>query len=260
MRLLKLAQVIYGYIRGAQPSVVYREFLYRIKGEPNKIPLPPSQLIFLVTGGVRWVSTFLDSGELTVTNMISILKKNGFDIGGFDSILDFGCGCGRLIRHLRFLEKPKIYGTDLNNDLICWCKRYLDFAQFDTNNLYPPLEYADEKFDFIFARSVFTHLNEELQLKWVAEMWRVLRPGGVLYFTTQAEQYTHSLTDAQRRQFKAGKLVVVNPELTGQNACMAYHPREFVEERLLDGFVLVDFILGEDRAYCRHDIYIVRKL
>lgn len=52
---------------------------------------------------------------------------------------------------------------------------------FFRNSLEPPLAFAeDESFDLAFANSVFTHIPLDLQGPWIAELRRILRPGGML--------------------------------------------------------------------------------
>ncbi len=57
----------------------------------------------------------------------------------------------------------------------------------------PPLPYADHRFDFVFAISIWSHFAEPAALAWLAEMRRILRPGGRLVLTTHGQQtITHS--------------------------------------------------------------------
>ena len=63
-------------------------------------------------------------------------------------------------------------GTDYNEDSIRWCQRTLRFAEFVKNDLHPPLRWPDEKFTFVYACSVFTHLEESLQHAWMRELRR----------------------------------------------------------------------------------------
>jgi len=62
--------------------------------------------------------------------------------------------------------------------------RPIPFAEFDINALSPPLVYGEGSFGLIYTFSVFTHLSEALQVSWLAELSRVLKPGGYLLLTT----------------------------------------------------------------------------
>ena len=85
----------------------------------------------------------------------------------FRAVLDFGCGCGRIIRHWKDLKGPVIYGSDYNPQLVEFCRRALPFARFSVNRLRSPLDYEDSTFDFIYAISVFTHLEEGDEDFWI---------------------------------------------------------------------------------------------
>src|SRR5690606_28551620 len=52
-----------------------------------------------------------------------------------------------------------------------------------------PLSLPDASFDFIFAYSVFSHLNEASARHWMSEFHRVLRPGGVVAVTTRTRGF-----------------------------------------------------------------------
>jgi len=67
---------------------------------------------------------------------------------------------------------------------MAWCRANLSpVAQFDANPHLAPTRYADGAFDFIYALSVFTHLPEDHQFAWLAELRRILKPGGILITT-----------------------------------------------------------------------------
>ena len=53
-----------------------------------------------------------------------------------ETMLDFGCGCGRILRWWASLKDScEIWGCDYNADLIAWCQRRLSyFAQFKVTN------------------------------------------------------------------------------------------------------------------------------
>ena len=97
--------------------------------------------------------------------------------------LDLGCGLGETTRQLaRTLDKPdEIVGLELNPDLVETAKKLssgqkdnVSFEQGDVS----ALKFADNHFDFVFARYLLMHLPEpEAVLK---EMLRVCKSGGIV--------------------------------------------------------------------------------
>jgi SAM-dependent methyltransferase len=119
-------------------------------------------------------------------------------------ILDVGCGCGRIARALaqdRRLRELEIRytGMDIDRASIEWCQRHITpvnenfrFYQADcVNRSYNPnggtaadayiFPHPDASFDFILLTSVMTHLLEHDMLHYLAEVSRMLAPGGVTY-------------------------------------------------------------------------------
>ncbi|NBC15826.1 MAG: methyltransferase domain-containing protein [Bacteroidetes bacterium] len=256
--LLPVAQQFYFNAKTASPSVLRREVQYRLDSSPDGFSFPPSSLIFDVIA-CRWAPVYYDSGKRIVEDMDVLLRRHDIALSTFESILDFGCGCGRLIRHVETRTAAKLHGSDYNPELIAWCKRNLPFGEFFTNELAPPLQYADATFDFIYARSVFTHLPQHLQTQWMRELHRVLKPGGHLYFTMHGRPLVAGLTAEQQESFERGRLVVTYSSLAGENLCSTYASREYVERELLEGFALVDHLEGRDEEHLKQDVYLFRK-
>jgi SAM-dependent methyltransferase len=155
------------------------------------------------------------------------------------SVLDFGCGCGRVTRYWEPFA-GSVCGSDLDRPAVEWCRRNLSFARFEVNGLEPPLAFEDGSFDLVYALSVFTHLTEPLQLAWRDELRRVLRPGGLLLVTTHGSSYRPRLEPDERERFDRGELVVRWGDLPGSNLCSAYHPEPYLKETFADGFELVE--------------------
>ena len=121
----------------------------------------------------------------------------------FGSVLDFGSGVGRIIRHWNGVQRPVLHGTDYNSELIEWCSANLKSSEFRVNTLSGELPYESETFDFVYSFSVFTHLREPLQFHWLDELKRVLKPGGYIYLTTHGEHYLTALNPVGQEQFTA---------------------------------------------------------
>jgi SAM-dependent methyltransferase len=204
------------------------------------------------------VAWFLEGGRRAAESIRAALERSGVDLGGLRSILDFGCGCGRVARYWRSLDVA-VHGTDLNPRLVDWCRRHLILGRFQSNGLMPPLAYGEGQFGLVYALSVFTHLPESLQLPWVSELRRVLRPGGHLLLTTHGKRYLGDLTAEEQRRFEAGELVVRRSEEPGRNVCGAYHPERYMRERLGEGFTVVDFLAEGASGNPHQDLFLLRK-
>ncbi len=245
-------------IRRRNLKVLFKNLKYRKRYSIYNLPVPPDNLIFLVTGGydVQW---FIESGRMTTDRIVDTLKKNKVNIDKFGSILDFGCGCGRIIQHWHSLfPDMEIYGTDKNPDLIIWCKKHLTFAHFSTNKEQERLRYADGKFDFMYAISVFTHLKEGAQFFWLEELSRVLKPGGFFLITTHGQSYLPQMTLEERDKFLQNRLVVREENIMGSKICSAFHPVEYVYKKFTKGALrLIDFTPGSPP---NQDIFLFQKL
>lgn len=208
---------------------------------PDGLPIPPGKLIVLV-GGHNDASAFLEGGKTIAKSIQDVLQSHSLCMERFSAVLDFGCGCGRIIRYWKTLPATRVYGTDYNSELIRWCSTNLPFANFRVNAFLPPFDYPAHCFDFAYAFSVFTHLTEAAQFAWMRELARVIKPGGYLLITTHGERYIGTLTPMEQIKFKAGELVVRYETVAGTNLCAAFHPVPFIRKLSGAGFDIVEVI------------------
>ena len=229
-----------------------------VRAGSDGLPLPPGRLIVLVAGTPEpeW---FLESGALAARSITTALGKAGVELERMGAILDFGCGCGRVLRQWAHLGGPEIWGTDYNERLVSWCRDNLPFAHLTRNALEPPLPLEDGQFDLVYGLSVFTHLPLRLQHAWMAELRRVVRPGGFVLFTAHGRRYLDRLQEAEREQFLAGELVVRWEHVAGTNLCAAYHPQEWVQRELARDLELVEFVAEGARGNPHQDLYLLRR-
>jgi len=227
----------------------------RLTGRPA---LPPPQLIEFVIGNPS-TAWFLHSGRLAAGSISALLQKHGYSINHLESVLDFGCGLGRVMRHWHRHRGPHFHGSDYNPTLIRWCQQNLRFARFAENPLEGPLPYPGGSFDFIYALSVFTHLTEPQQAYWMNELRRVLRRGGHLLISTHGEYYLEQILPESRQKFRAGQCVVQGGEHAGTNICSAYHPPQYVRDHLATEFEIVDFVPKGALGNPWQDYWLLRK-
>ncbi|HKG45129.1 MAG TPA: class I SAM-dependent methyltransferase [Pyrinomonadaceae bacterium] len=148
--------------------------------------LPPAELRYRVSSSPD-AENFVTIGKTCANDIKEALLKADHELATFTRILDFGCGCGRTLVHLKDLAPHAQFdGTDIDAAAIEWCKQNLNFATFSAGKASPPTEYPSDTFDFIYAISVFTHLDEDYQFRWLEELRRIAKPGGVLLLTVDS--------------------------------------------------------------------------
>lgn len=98
------------------------------------------------------------------------------------NVLDFGCGIGNTISHLRrALPDAQLHGADLSGDSIQLAvKSHGHDAGFKTI-LDGQLPYADQSFDVVVAACVFHHIPPAERAYWMSELRRVLKLGGTVF-------------------------------------------------------------------------------
>jgi SAM-dependent methyltransferase len=222
------------------------------------LPLPPARLRAQVGPLHADADFFLRSGRQHAELIRKLLREVGTPVDEVGPMLDWGCGCGRVLRHWGDLPASRVQGCDINPKMIDWCAANLPFTTFVTE-LAPPLPIADAMLGLMYAFSVFTHLSEELQHAWIGESRRVLRPGGYLLLSTLGGHYASldRLSDDERRRFESGDLVVLYERSAGTSLCSAYHPPQYVHSKLAHGFEVVGFRPAGDDGL--HDIHLLRK-
>ncbi len=150
---------------------------------------------------------------------------------GVQSLLDFGCASGRVTRHFCIQRQvPEVWGTDVNRRHIRWLCKFMprNLLPVFVSGL-PSLPMPDSSVDAICAFSVFTHIDT-FETAWLAELRRVLRPGGLCYVTVHNEDTWAAL----RGQDPSNRLLqsMIN---TGRFS-MDMLDREMPDERLVYRF------------------------
>jgi SAM-dependent methyltransferase len=251
----------------ARPAVRLYELLLATKAQAlgraddvnGQLPLPPPLLRTQIGPAHADAAVFLRSGREHADLIERLLAADGSSVADLDSCLDFGCGCGRVLRHWSRLPRTRVFGCDIDRRMVAWCEAHLPFADVRVTPLAPPLPYEDDAFDLVYAFSVFTHLPEDLQHGWIGELTRVTGEGGRIVFSTLGEHYLglDRLTPPEEESFRAGNVVVLYQGSPGTSLCSAYHPREYVVSSLASHLELVAFEPAADDA--RHDVYVFRK-
>ena len=145
------------------------------------MPVPPADLRERVSG-TRDATWFDQSGARTVDEWERALKSAGLRMTDYPVIVDFGCGCGRAMQHLvrRMGLGHTLIGMDTDREAIDWMSANMPGCTAKLLGELPPGPLATGSADLVLSHSVFTHLPEDVQFLWLADLQRVLQPNGVL--------------------------------------------------------------------------------
>ena len=137
---------------------------------------------------------FFVTGLADYLKIRSVAKKYEVDL---QSYFDFGCASGRVLRHFcAQSDIPHLWGSDINGRHIRWLNDYLpQRLKIIHNNCIPQIPIADNSIDVVSAFSVFTHIDT-FETAWLAELYRILKPGGLCYLTVHNEDTWKLLQDA----------------------------------------------------------------
>jgi SAM-dependent methyltransferase len=115
------------------------------------------------------------------------LREAGRDWQDVESCLEIGCGYGRIVRELRReISASAISVCDVIDEGACFAA-----AEFGARRV-PVVEAMgagyDESFDLIYLLSVYSHLPRHMIRDNLARVSALLKPGGVLVFSTHGKQ------------------------------------------------------------------------
>ena len=100
------------------------------------------------------------------------------------SVLDIGCASGR--DSAWFSSRGyQVSGIDIAPTFIELARSKVPSGDFRVMNV-TSLDFEPESFDGVWCSCVLIHLSDEDVLRAINEIWRVLKPGGILYMLVKA--------------------------------------------------------------------------
>lgn len=222
--------------------------------------LPPDHLQIRQVAGV-WGAAFYTEGRVIIDQVAAAFRAAGRPLECAAAILDFGCGCGRVLRSFQHCPHDgEVWGCDVDAEAIAWDRAHLGgIARFCRNPPLPPAPFAAGTFDAIYAISVFTHMPEEVQFAWLAELRRLLRPGGIFLASLHGRHYwtadpgVKAEVEARGFAYRTGAPTPGLPDYY----MVAFHAEAYLRGQWSRFFEFVD--LREKLIHNLHDAVILRR-
>lgn len=132
------------------------------------------------------IEDYLRAGRSAVENIEAGLLAAGRDVHSVRSCLDFGCGHGRVLRHLaQVLPVGSITACDVDAEGVRFCAAELGARPLVSSWRIDEIHLS--KYDLIWSGSVFTHLDAGDGEQVLAKLAAALAPGGVLAFSLHGD-------------------------------------------------------------------------
>jgi len=160
-------------------------------------PLPPEDAMRRIGGPDVSAPLYRVGGLSCFVQLDALARRHaGRRLTQFPHVVDWGTGCARVLRHFAESAGPlglpqamrqRLTGLDIDAESIGWCAGALP-GLADWGVLRPEgFDLPPASVDLLLGISVMTHLTEHDQQRWLAEIRRVLRPGGLAILTAHGE-------------------------------------------------------------------------
>jgi demethylmenaquinone methyltransferase/2-methoxy-6-polyprenyl-1,4-benzoquinol methylase/phosphoethanolamine N-methyltransferase len=149
---------------------------------------------------IRWASFYDALANIVTFGQVGRFRKITIDqallLPG-EALLDVGCGTGgvTLPARLPLGEYGSAAGIDPSPEMIAIARRKAHRAGLEIDFRVAAIEclpFPDRTFDVVTASLMMHHLPQPLQVKGLAEIWRVLKPGGRILIADMIKSSTSS--------------------------------------------------------------------
>jgi 2-polyprenyl-3-methyl-5-hydroxy-6-metoxy-1,4-benzoquinol methylase len=187
---------------------------------------------------------FIEDGKLAAKEIMEWTRP--YLSAQWPILLDWGCGIGRITRHVKETDSSAtVFACDIDEHKIRWNKTHYPDIDFSLISYSPPTHFTTGQFDMIYGISIFTHIDMGSQNEWLEELYRMLKPGGILLITTQGEMYRNRLSSAENRFLDKTGIYTQSYPKKGHRMMSTYHLSDHFKEMLYPYFIVKEFYAGK---------------
>lgn len=172
-------------------------------------------------------------------------------------ILDLPCGRGFYLNMFRYVSGCRLIGADLDGEVIQKARRnvgHLPDILLNRADIYA-LPYADNTFDAVILSEVLEHIDRDVD--GLREIYRVLRPGGVVAITVPHANYPFWWDPINKTLETLFNTHIQHGPLAG---IWANHVRLYTPEQLRTAATRAGFIIEVERAFTHYSFPFIHNL
>ena len=195
-------------------------------------------------------AAFWAGGEEALDRLLGAL---GAQIGPDDTVLDLGCGIGRLTRPLA-ARAGHVFAVDVSGEMLVEARRRnahlqdVEWLQGDGMSLAPV---GDAAVDAVISHVVLRHIPDpSISLGYIREMGRVLRAGGIAAFEFSNHPATHRRRTKGVRERLAAAAGRVPRGVTDDAWLGSWLELAAVRATAAEAGMEVEHVVGEGTQYC----------
>lgn len=131
---------------------------------------------------------YIADGWRTLCELQRVLDTAGKNLYRCRSFLEFASGHGRFTRHLATaLDPGALTVSDIVPGCVAFLQKHWGVRGFESASD-PEALSIPERYDVVFALSLFSHLPESTWHAWLRRLYGAVAPAGVLVMTTHGEE------------------------------------------------------------------------
>jgi SAM-dependent methyltransferase len=173
------------------------------------------------------------------------------------TILDCACGRGFYLNMFRYVSGCKLVGLELDAKIIRKAQHnvgHLPHLLLTNANIYT-LPYAENTFDGVILSEILEHVERDVD--GLREVFRVLKPGGVVAITVPNANYPFWWDPINKTLETVFKTHIGAGPLAG---IWANHVRLYTREQLRESVLAAGFVVEEERAFTHHSFPFIHNL